>query len=1620
MKKFTHNLAIAIGINQYQNGIAKLNTAKPDAQTLADILRDNYQYQVELITDDTERKPTLKELENLLTKWLPEQLQPPAENNRLLFYFAGHGMPLESDDGPRGFLLPQDANPNPKPGESHNFLSMQVLHDALVALPCHHLIVILDCCFAGTFRWASTRKLIPIPETIHREHYDRFIRYPAWQVITSAAHNQEALDFLSDKRGISEKSQGKQHSPFAEALFEALQDGEPDEKGRRYKKADLTKDGVITAPELYLYLRDNVETRSGDRQTPGLYPLKKHDRGEYIFHDPNFDRESLSEADPIDETNNPYRGLKPFEEEHARFFFGRQELIENLYTRIAAPDNLLTVVLGVSGSGKSSLVKAGLIPYLRELSEPEMFAVNLVKICILTSAILDVFPKLLFLPQLLPINFIHQWHILNPIRPGESPFAALARTIWAIADLPSTVQLDSLGFLSERLNQEIKQLQPKIAEASRKHGETSRTTQRLKLEAEKFTKITTTWNQDSHTAKQLLIVEHFETLYALCSTKTEPESQQQWQLKQVFLTCLNPLTMRLQSAANSLVEIVKAWSQKHPNIKLFLLIDQFEELITLGRKVQPNQPSDALEEWQEFLQLLETTLAANLPQLRIIITLRSDFEPRFLNSEALKSYWTKARFPVRAMRSDELRQAIAGPASEMALYFEPANLVDRLIDEVGQMPGALPLLSFTLSEFYIKLANKWKDGESSDRALTIDADFDKEGGVAGSLTRKANEEYNKIGDELGAAAQITMRRVMLRMLTLEGGETARRRVPESELEYPTKEESDRVKQVVERLVEARLLVKGQLETGEPYVEAAHDFLVRGWGTLQNWIDEEKAKETLELQQRLTAQANDWARNQGPLLPDGDRLSQLEKILVLANNWLNQRETEFIESSIEYRDIQREQAKELRLNAELREKAARVENLLPLQPLNGLVLAIHAMGQNLDHLPEDALSSVKNLAKYPGTILGSVQRSLYESMQTSRESKTFQAYEYIVSSVAFSSDGQMIVSCGGYDTLQIWDCKGNLINEPFQGHSSFVNSVAFSPDGQMIVSGCSDGAVWLWDIKGNPIGEPLQAHEYSVSSVAFSPDGQMIVSASNSYDGILRLWDIKGNPIGKPLQGHEHSVNSVAFSPDGQMIVSGGNDGTVRLWDIKGNAIGEPLQGHEHSVNSVAFSPDGQMIVSSGGDGTARLWNIKGNPIGEPFQGHEHSVNSVAFSPDGQMIATGGSDLTVRLWDLKGNPISEPLRGHENFVSSVAFSPDGQMIVSGGGEYALRMWDLKSNFIGKPFQGHESSIASVAFSQDGQMIVSGGDDRTVRIWDIKGNPIGEPLLGHENYVSSVAFSPDGQMIVSSGGDGTVRLWNLKAKSISILLESNTFVYSVAFSPDGQMIVSGGNDGTLRLWDIKGNPIDEPFRGHEHSVNSVTFSPDGQMIVSGSDDRTVRLWNLQGNLIGKPFQGHKNSVNSVAFSPNGQMIASASNDGTVRLWDITGNLIDMLLRRNSIFGSVAFSPDGQMIISITDNGSVQLWDLKGNPIGELLRGNEYSVRSAAFSANGKMIVCGSDDGMVRLWRGGWRAWLEVCCNRLRYHPIFKNPESIEDIEQRKIAIAACETCQKYVWNKEDTSV
>ncbi|NEO21661.1 caspase family protein, partial [Moorena sp. SIO4A5] len=162
---FSRNLALIIGINNYTNGISPLNTAVNDAKKLVEILREKHDYEV---WECLYEVATLSNFHKFLFHTLPEQV---TENDRLLFYFAGHGVALNGDDGPAGYLIPQDA----KLGNTNSYLPMTKLHDALSQLPCRHFLGILDCCFAGAFRWSNTRDLLTSPEVIHQERYDRFI-----------------------------------------------------------------------------------------------------------------------------------------------------------------------------------------------------------------------------------------------------------------------------------------------------------------------------------------------------------------------------------------------------------------------------------------------------------------------------------------------------------------------------------------------------------------------------------------------------------------------------------------------------------------------------------------------------------------------------------------------------------------------------------------------------------------------------------------------------------------------------------------------------------------------------------------------------------------------------------------------------------------------------------------------------------------------------------------------------------------------------------------------------------------------------------------------------------------------------------------------------------------------------------------------------------------------------------------------------------------------------------------------------------------------------------------------------------------------------------------------------
>jgi WD40 repeat protein/energy-coupling factor transporter ATP-binding protein EcfA2 len=529
----------------------------------------------------------------------------------------------------------------------------------------------------------------------------------------------------------------------------------------------------------------------------------------------------------------------------------------------------------------------------------------------------------------------------------------------------------------------------------------------------------------------------------------------------------------------------------------------------------------------------------------------------------------------------------------------------------------------------------------------------------------------------------------------------------------------------------------------------------------------------------------------------------------------------------------------------------------------------------------------------------------------------------VYSVVFSPDGKQLATSGEDGSVRLWDTAGKPLAQ-LKGHQGRVTSVVFSPDSKQLATSGYDGTVRLWDTAGKPLAQ-LKGHQGRVTSVVFRPDGKQLVTLGE--DGTARLWDTAGEPLAQ-LKGHQGSVWSVVFSPDGKQLATNGEDGTARIWDTAGKPLAQ-LKGHQGRVTSVVFSPDGKQLATNGeDDGTVSLWDTAGKPLAQ-LKGHQGSLHSVVFSPDGKQLVTLGEDGTARIWDTAGKPLAQ-LKGHQGSVYSVVFSPDGKQLATSGYDGTARIWDTA----GKPLAqlSHQGRVTSVVFSPDGKQLVTlGEDDGTARLWDTAGKPLAQ-------FKGYSVFSPDGKQLATSGEDGTARIWDTAGKPLAQLKGHQGRVWSVVFSPDSKQLATSGEDGTARIWDTAGKPLAQ-LKGHQGSVWSVVFSPDGKQLATLGEDGTARIWDTAGKPLAQ-LKGHQGSLHSVVFSPDGKQLVTLGEDGTARIWDTAGKPLAQLKGDQGIFHSVVFSPDGKQLATSEDDGTARLWQIGG--IDELLSKQCHWVR------------------------------------------------------------------------------
>jgi len=1442
LKPLNTGIAAVIGIDKYSNGIPQLKSAVSDAKAIAKMLETTYKYQVLLLLDEAANSSKINQFLGELKQSkisLKNQTLDLAENDRFFFYFAGHGIALDgldSADGPKGFLVPQDGKLN-RGKQEKNLLAMTDLHDALIALPCRHLLVTLDCCFGGSFRWAALNRDFVRSQKLYRERYQRFTNSKAQQVITSAAYDEKALDSVYQ---FSERGEIGEHSPFAEALLKGLA-GE----------ADFTKDGVITATELYAYLQSKLGEQKL-KQTPSNFQLKNHDKGEYIFPVPNFNPKTLRAAPKLDEASNPYQGLASFNEKDKNLFFGRKRIIDEfIYQFKEKKQPGLIAILGPSGAGKSSLVKAGLLPPLRG----------------------------------------EGWYVVNAFRPSQFPFMALAEALF----LTVVFREASLG-----KNQFFEGLK----------------------------------RRNYPSALACKILEEITKIFAEILEKYNDQE------------IVKALSDSLQQKPQWLTKLVRVGHSSPPD-KLLLAIDQFEELIT-------DCPTDKKE---SFLAWLEKALKENAGKVRVIVTLRSDFKGQFSSQFFEKN---GGEFLVPMMTQDEYREIIEKPAAEKVLYFEPPELVDKLINEVVLMPGALPLLSFTLSELYFKCCDRWQRDEKN-RALTLE-DYQKLGGVTGALKTKATDVFNQLIKDK-KAIEATIRDVVLRMVAVSGHELARRRVPEWELVYPEPKNRE-VEEIVKAFVEARLLVKGTASDGEPYVEPAHDALVNGWDKILIWKNQQQ--QNMLLRGRLTPAAREWQENQRKeFLWDSDPyLDALGEVLKSEDSGFNAVEEEFVKKSIgqrrwnlSFRGIMTAVVIMFLGGLATVAQLQRIEAVRQKEIALARQLAAESQTSVTDVGFQDrgtllALESLKKFQKLKQP-LGDADAALRRGLSLLPDFISEINHDNRVIALAFSRDGKYLATASYDKTARVWDIINDKEVAKLKHDAGGVIAVAFSPDGKYLATASYDKTARVWEATtGSEVAK--LSHDGTVWAVAFSPDGKYAATASD--DKTARVWDAAtGKQVAKV--NHDELVRAVAFSADGKYVATASDDYTARVWDA---TTGEEIAkvNHDDLVKDVAFSPDGKYIATASDDKTAKVWDATtGAEIARV--NHDDKVNVLAFSSDGKYLATASWDYTAWVSDATtGQEIARV--NHDSGVIAVAFSPDGKYLATASYDNTARVWDAAT---GQEIArvNHDKSVNAVAFSPDGKYLATASADNTARVL----SPTTKKMtaqFNHDDMVWAVAFSPDGKYVVTASWDKTARVLETTTGKEVAKLSHDDLLWAVAFSPDGKYVATASDDNTARVWDAATGSLVAKVN-HDDKVRAVAFSPDGKYIATASYDNTARVWDaVTGSLVAKV--NHDDKVNAVAFSADGKYIATASGDHTAGVWDATTEAEVARVNHDKSVNDVAFSRDGKYLATASSDNTARVWDAATGQ--EIARVNHDDwVRAVTFSPDGKYVATASDDYTARVW-------------------------------------------------------
>jgi WD40 repeat protein len=491
---------------------------------------------------------------------------------------------------------------------------------------------------------------------------------------------------------------------------------------------------------------------------------------------------------------------------------------------------------------------------------------------------------------------------------------------------------------------------------------------------------------------------------------------------------------------------------------------------------------------------------------------------------------------------------------------------------------------------------------------------------------------------------------------------------------------------------------------------------------------------------------------------------------------------------------------------------------------------------------------------------------------------------------FSPDGKFIITAKS-NTIALWDLRGNLLASAI-AHDQKVNSFSFAPNGKQLVTSGDDETVKLWQIVEKTPVKPVVIDDNFGESNDASDSSITVISEKNLQNSVSYQLQLV-----RTFKTTSTDIVSVKFSNDGKHIALGAQDNSIQIINTDG-ILEMKLGGHTNTVFDVDFSPDDRYLLSASKDKTVRLWDLRVTLL-DTFYGHTDNIWSVNVSPDGKIFASGSVDKSVRIWNADGGLRTE-IKGHEDTVYGVSFSADGKKLVTASNDKTVRIWDVDTGKLLNLLNIHGSGLVYATFSPDQKTLATLGIDNKIKLWrwDNTDQPkLLQVLDGHSKTVWAIAFSPDSQSLASTSNDQTVKVWNvINGKNVRTMEAHTNGGLAVAYSPDGKQIASAGKDGKLKLWNAQTGTLEKVIIVNAESwIYGINFSPDGKAIATANADKTIKIMDLGSGELLKNLTGHIAEVNTVSYSPNGKYIISGSRDNTLKLWDAETLTFNQLVDR-----------------------------------------------------------------------------------------------------------------------------